>query len=325
MGAAESNPVVAEQTDNTATVNLGEIRNVGRCRPCGSGSSWGPGDCRDAFGDEWEYAGENGCGYGCQSTPGAPGTQAKCRMARYGGDMPSCCLGLRSERGSCNPAWNISDPGCDAAYNDYCVKNDNIIRDPICQRWRDIRPAQARQVTQNYCTTHLDDPECRTWCKTAADAGDGVCDGAMKVWCDKNPGDPLCTCIKSPLQNPQFGINPKCNDRKCIDSGYVTQNMRNTSCPDITNCAVQAKIINSGIQMAGVTIDQNCGSRSKTPGAAGGGYTGSNTKNVTTVPPPAGNTNKMWILLLVFLFIVIMAVVVTVIVYVSSEDEKPAE
>jgi hypothetical protein len=41
--------------------------------------------------------------------------------------------------------------------------------------------------------------------------------------------------------------------------GYLTQNMRITPCPDVTNCTIQAKILNSGIQVANMTLDQRCG------------------------------------------------------------------
>lgn len=41
--------------------------------------------------------------------------------------------------------------------------------------------------------------------------------------------------------------------------GYLTQNMRITPCPDVTNCTMQAKILNSGIQVANMTFDQRCG------------------------------------------------------------------
>lgn len=276
----------------------GQIRTTGRCRPCGSGGSWGPGDCRDIFGDEWDYIGENGCNYDCKVAGASPGTQARCQMVRYNGNQTACCFG-NTTTGTCNPSHNVTNPQCDRIYANYCAQGDRIIRDPKCLNWRNVRPDASRATIQNYCVANLDAIECRQWCKQKSDSGDGVCDGAVSAWCDSNPSDPYCACIKSPLMDPKFGINPKCNDRKCIDTGYITQNMKNTNCPDITNCDVQTKMLNSGVQLAGVTVNQNCGKPTETTPTA-----------KDTIPKQGMFAiNTQWLIVIIFLFICVIAVI----------------
>lgn len=275
-------------------VMSGEIRYTSACGACGPAVQ-DKASCVGEFGDEWAYSDYGSCGdcqfncvdFGLLGTACTNGAKAKCKHISYLGDKTSCCLGRgpgSNAKNSCNPTYNISNPECDQTYATYCSTGDRIITDSICKNWRNIRPQQSRQILQNYCTTHLDDPACRTWCKSIADGGDGACDAAVQEWCNSHPDDPYCTCIKSPLQNPKYGINPKCNDRKCIDTGYITANMRNTYCPDITNCDIQAQMANSGVQLTGVTINQNCGKNTPVPAPVMQGSVSSNSTS-TQVPP----------------------------------------
>lgn len=281
----------------------GEIRTTSKCEPCGSGGSWGPGDCTNAFGNEWDYAGENGCNYDCKVSKIFPGTTAKCRHVRYNADKTSCCIGSPSG-GSCNPNWQPGNGQCDAELTKYCSIGDRLINDGACVSWRNQRPDATKQLMFNYCKDRLDKQECREWCK----ANGGICDTSVTNWCKSHPTDPYCSCIMSPLQDPKFGINPKCNDRKCIDTGYITQNMQNTACPDITNCEVQTKLLNSGVSLAGVTINQSCGS----------GNTGTDTET-NDAPATTLFTSSQLIILFLFLVLIMIATMIAVVFDDSSD------
>lgn len=245
-----------------------EIRSTNRCRPCGSGSTWGSGDCSDVFGPGWSYIGENSCNYDCIVAGASPGTSARCQMTSYTGTPSECCINGRSTTGACNPIYTLTSANCDDSLISYCSQGARIAADPICLRWRDNRPSSAYRLMANYCSNDPRHPECLNWCKRLAANKDGFCDSIYNSWCNVHPNDPICTCIKSPLQDPKIGLNPKCNDKKCIDTGYLTQNMINTNCPDITNCSIQPLITNSGVQVTGINIDQKCGNNNATNDAA---------------------------------------------------------
>ena len=237
----------------------GEIRTVPKCEPCWGGSTWGQRDCTNNFGAEWDYINPTDCNYNCKVGSILPGQQAQCRMNRYNGDKKICCLGSGNPGGTCAPGATVSSGGCDDILSTYCASGNLIFTDPACAGWTNQRPAATKLLQRTYSLGHLESPWAQTWCKQQSAAGDNVCDIAVQDWCATHATDPFCACVKSPLQDPHVGINPKCNDRACINTGYITQNMAKTACPDLTNCTVQANIVNSGIQLAGVSINQSCG------------------------------------------------------------------
>ncbi len=313
----------------------GEIRYTSACGACGPAVQARV-SCTGEFGDEWGYDSYGSCGdcsYDCVSfgllgNACTVGTRAKCKHLSYLGDKASCCMGKgpgSNTKNTCNPSYNISNPECDSTYATYCAKDDKIIRDPICINWRNIRPEQSRQILQSYCLDHMEAPECRQWCTTLSEKGDGTCDQAMQAWCNKFPQSLPCTCIKSPLADPKYGINPKCNDRACIDTGYLTANMRSTNCPDITNCDVQTKMLNSGVQLAGVVINQSCGKSGDTSNATksldttGSGSVGSDGSGIV-----AGAGDYTYIMLLVLVFVLFIAIAVLIAFAWGSDDAGPS-
>ena len=172
-------------------------------------------------------------------------------------DPLSCCLG-NTNGVICDPKYNLGSGNCDSLMASYCSYDGRIVKDKKCREWLDQRPDAARQIATSHCLDNLDDPRCRDWCRNESAAGRNTCDMAAGQWCNFYPNDQFCSCIKSPLQQ-KHNINPKCNDSRCLMGGYLTQNMRITPCPDVTNCTIQAKILNSGIQVANMTLDQRCG------------------------------------------------------------------
>ncbi len=311
----------------------GEIRYTSACGACGPAVQ-ARASCTGEFGDEWGYDGYGSCGdcsYDCVSfgllgDACTVGTRAKCKHLSYLGDKASCCMGKgpgSNAKNTCNPSYNISNPECDTTYSAYCSVSDRIISDPICMNWRNIRPEQSRQLLQSYCLANMDAYGCREWCSALSRKGDGTCDQAMQTWCNSHPASPICTCIKSPLADPKYGINPKCNDRNCIDTGYLTSNMRSTNCPDITNCDVQTKLLNSGVQLAGVVINQSCGKAGDTTNA-----TQSTDRNGSVVSSDGGGSapgsDYTFTILLVFVFILFIAIAVMVAFMWGDEGEPPS-
>lgn len=107
----------------------------------------------------------------------------------------------------------------------------------------------------SYCASNMGSQACQTWCKQ----NPGYCDSAAISYCSASPSDPFCACINSPV-NTTGAINPKCVDRKCLETGYLTSGMLSTNCPSIVNCDVQTIINNSGIIAdISIPIQQNCG------------------------------------------------------------------
>jgi len=106
-----------------------------------------------------------------------------------------------------------------------------------------------------YCTAaRMNLPECRSFCKE----NPAECDAAVISYCKDNT-DPFCACVNSPAAITG-AINPKCIDRACLDTGYLTSNMIQTSCPSVVNCKIQNTLVNSGIVLSNSTpIEQNCG------------------------------------------------------------------
>lgn len=117
--------------------------------------------------------------------------------------------------------------------------------------------ARCEATMLDYCTVAggMGTPQCQSWCR----ANPAKCDNAVIKYCASNPTDPFCTCILSPAQTKGL-VNPKCIDRKCLDTGYVTSNMLSTNCPSMVTCSITAALANSGLILSNtIPIQQNCG------------------------------------------------------------------
>lgn len=234
---------------------IGEVLSTGLCRPCGSGNTWGPGDCRDYFGREYSYIGENSCNYDCKVAGVSPGTSARCQKTSYGGLKKDCCLDGKSRSGSCDPNFNTSSPSCDEVFIQHCSTGNNIITDDRCIRWQNSRNHIAFPIMKKYCESNPGISECVTWCRNNS----GVCDDVYTRWCVNND-NLLCACINSPLQ--KIGANPRCNDKLCINHGIITKNMIDSKCPSVIDCSIQVPMKNSGAQLVNINIDQKCSDNS---------------------------------------------------------------
>lgn len=190
--------------------------------------------------------------------------------------------------------------------------------------------AQCTTAINNYCSTNMQDKQCQAWCRSNS----ALCDNYVQAWCDLHPTDPYCACIKSPAQVKGL-INPKCIDRNCLNTGYLTTTMQNTNCPSMVNCDVQVSLANSGISLANtVPIQQNCGANNATTGVntqtpnntptqttpTGTQTTPTGTQTTITQPDTLIQPNMTQILLIVLIFILIICVVVIAIIYIPDFD-----
>jgi len=169
-----------------------------------------------------------------------------------------------------------------------------------------------------WCSTHMSDPKCKSWCTNNT----AICDPFAQTYCDQNPTDPYCACIKSPAKGIG-GVNPKCIDAACLAGGYLTTAMKNTNCPSIIDCSIKTTLENTGIIFSNTTpIQQNCGNTTVVapPGTTvvvppNNPTTTNTVTNVTNVTNTPGKLSvisnyvhdHMWILL-AFIFLVFIAI-----------------
>ena len=156
----------------------------------------------------------------------------------------------------------------------------------------------------------MKDPACQAWCRENTTK----CDSAVIAYCDLNPDDAYCACLKSPA-NTKGIINPRCVDRKCLTTGYMTTGMLQTQCPSMVDCSIQATLNNSGVILSNqIPIQQNCGTPT-TP-------TTPNTSNppqvIITEPAQSSSSLLIFFIFLFIIFVISLGVIIFVLV--SSND-----
>lgn len=168
-------------------------------------------------------------------------------------------------------------------------------------------PACSR-IVGDHCVKNVGDSFCQQWCRNNTEK----CDAAVIAWCEKNPGDPYCSCIKSKAGKI---ANPKCVDAKCVRYGYLTTNMERTACPNVIDCSVRAKLINSGVSLATVVpIEQNCGGDANTSTKVTSSGTGSGVTAAPGISPV--------VLVMALIFIIIITVALTMFLLGGDDDAR---
>lgn len=245
----------------------GERRNTSACMAC-TGSATINTKCQEEFGPEWVRVGDTGCG-SCRFNGLVIGRRGTCKHSSYQGNTLSCCLGNgpRNSRTSCDPNWSINTGGCDNAMAIHCAMGSNAVNDVKCKEWRSARPAQANAISINTIRSNPDllaDPDTQLFAKSLANSGDPSLDSAVYNFCSRNPDNKLCTCINSKALT-DLGINPKCVDAKCLETGYLTANQVSTDCPDIISCTQINNLKQSGLSLvSSIKTNQSCGNETDT-------------------------------------------------------------
>lgn len=140
-------------------------------------------------------------------------------------------------------------------------------------------------------------PFCQTWCRQ----NPAACDTASVGYCQTHAADPYCSCIVSPAGRV---ANPKCVDRNCINTGYLTSNMQQTPCPAMITCETNTYLTNSGVLMTAIPVTQNCGGAVQ-PDAQQGASPGAQPQ-----PPVANPALAIDQLLPIFLIILCVAIAI---------------
>lgn len=196
------------------------------------------------------------------------------------GAAPSCAMGFRPLGGPDSMRSDYSWTKVCTENSQKCVRAEDSYYDDTASLMRcctDSSPVVEYDCKPGYCAgsskcgdlmlkscgageKFLDDKSCKSWCI----AHPGKCDRAAAEYCDREPGDPFCACLKSPAATGGGGslALPSCFDGKCIASGYKLQTMLNPNCP-----AVCQQAINCYQQTAGschidqAMFDLHCGDK----------------------------------------------------------------
>lgn len=171
---------------------------------------------------------------------------------------------------------------------------------PLCGTlYSDTGSTLCKGLVANACALDVSS----AYCQNYALSNPGTCDVAAAAYCKKNPTASFCNCINSKVVAMPGSNAPNCLDAQCLKSGYVTSAMKNTKCPDIVNCTVQAQILSSGVTLnAGIPVTQNCGNNTTT----------TTTTPVTVVPPaqiPASTVGTISSTYYIYLFIIFIVAI----------------
>ena len=173
-------------------------------------------------------------------------------------------------------------------------------------------------------------------CRAQCVANPGSCDAFATTYCNTHPDDVFCGCMNSKLNDPKYGINPKCVDSKCLRSGtYLSSAINSTNCPSIVNCDVQNNINNSGVMIAtSIPLQQNCSGGGSGGGTGGGGGTtnGGNTNNTGSMSMgellsqriPVGSI-ELPLYAIILIIVTLFAVIIGLIVALMSDDDSVAD
>lgn len=168
--------------------------------------------------------------------------------------ISQCCRGVAGDKQQfCQQFNGPGQPACNPTLTRYCGQSIDNLFGPFCQNWLGQNPSMKTSMETAMCNQsgNLGNQKCKSWCKET-----GKCDSAIEIYCERNPGDPMCTCITSPIKK----YNPACVDAACISTGYATQSMRTMQCPNVVDCSAQLALNAGGRAIAiGTKIEQNCG------------------------------------------------------------------
>jgi len=247
-----------------------------------------------------------------------PNYSGVCYKDDYSTDATSkfnCCTGIKDPKDcpkyycrngkNCNDqiyAGGIGVPGCNTVGQGILMKND---------------------------PTH----PCISWCTDPKNHG--KCDVSMVEFCNLDPGNPYCSCLKS--KQPV----PSCLDKQCQDTGYktYTMNTQTEHCPSVIQCNQTIKTIGSGNIVSSsqlMTCATSTGStpinipgtaNGSTPGTANGSTPG--TANGSTPGTANGSTlgtaNVSFFVkfkIPIIIIIVVIVFVVLIAVFMSMGDNS---
>jgi hypothetical protein len=246
--------------------------------------------CNVKFGNQYTQVGTQDCQLGGTILPG---TQRVCKLTNPAGDPNNCCLWGSDYGNTCAAKyagrWASGD--CNQYYQTYCSSNWDNANSDICRNWFSRNTDSEKSIKKNLCATQWRDNECKDFCGN----NPGECDGPVTNFCKDHPNDPFCSCLYPPSLKSGSDLAAQCVDKTCIESGYKTGTMINSSCPAITkiSCTQINQIQNQGLLVGGgIQFSQNCGGSTQTSTGSGTNTTTTGANGKTTqsqvpyVPPP---------------------------------------
>jgi hypothetical protein len=192
-----------------------------------------------------------------------PRWKAKCYYSNFSDNedtLATCCAGIMPQK-YCAAGYCKNSQQCKQTLLNFCGRGENWKNKKICTPFMDTYPDAAKIYMSSKCSTDgsiRDNIECQSYCKN----NPGKCP-QVPGFCERNPLDPLCACIKSPLNAIDGGAAapPSCFDTKCKTTGYQTKAMANVvksgcnfvkiDCPTIIKASDGAVIKN-------VSVAQQC-------------------------------------------------------------------
>lgn len=221
-----------------------------------------------------------------------------------------CCIGQDSS-GECNSAKN-GGLDCRSVLQNYCSQGDRIFTDGICTtaiNQNQLDPTWVMNQKKAFCSSNLTNSNCLDFCtsKTGKVTDQkNWCDQQWSVWAEKNPKDPLSSCLlplnssNYPLYEQYVKLNqsagatadPRCFSSTCVQSGY--QPGSDPHCPQ----CVQQQLVDVGANVTDTKLNnilQTCGgaSSSSIPNASSSSNTPTSSSPSTSTPsstPSSGAT-----------------------------------
>jgi hypothetical protein len=190
--------------------------------------------------------------------------RAKCYYNKYKSSANinfNCCAGIKKNISHiCPPGICKNSQKCKSVMRERCRNNaTNPGYDKACMPFLNTYPDVADEIMPMKCATDAsmkNNPLCQSYCKN----NPGKCP-QVPGFCERNPTNPLCSCINSALNSVKGGTAapPSCFDNKCKTTGYQTLAMANVAkrgctyidCSSIVNASDNSVIKN-------VAVSQQC-------------------------------------------------------------------
>jgi len=198
-------------------------------------------------------------GYGCDNCSGSKaitGKRGKIKRISFSGSKTNCCKMPNSkiiDNKTCDPTYqtHYQTADCDDVMQSYC-QGDVLDSYPSeCKQWihtsLDSGRSSPNTNLKNYCSqgTNYTKAVCQEWVDKIKNISgmQGEADQVIKTYCENNPSDENCTCLKPPenvskvenlMASPKVCWYKPC---KSANENYLTSTMRtdrgqcvNTTC-----------------------------------------------------------------------------------------------
>ncbi len=130
---------------------------------------------------------------------------------------------------------------------------------------------------------------CRGLWRTNSEQKTGSCDNLMLNYCEKNPEDELCSCVKQVDTSDMDYLSkamaemPLCYSRQCVLKGYKPSTSAKYECPPLHVCVQDMSTVGASNLLQDNVIMQDCSSTSTTTVTANTTTTSETDNSVTNI------------------------------------------